>query len=62
MTTAQLTPDECALVLELLGPRMRCLSDLLAVQVANLPPGCDDWGDTADQLAIARSLLLKVTQ
>lgn len=62
MTAADLTPDECALVLELLGPRMRCLSDTLAVQVAELPPGCDDWGDTAEQLAIARGLLHKVTR
>jgi hypothetical protein len=62
MTTAELSPDECALVVQLLAPRMRCLSDLLAVQVADLPPGCDDWGDTADQLAIARGLLHKVTR
>lgn len=62
MTAAEFTPDECALMLQLLGPRMRCLSDTLAVQVADLPPGCDDWADTADQLAIARGLAQKVTQ
>lgn len=62
MTTAELTPDERALITALVNPRLRVLSDLLAAQVVGLPPGCSDWADTADALAIARGLLVKVNQ
>jgi hypothetical protein len=41
---------------------VRVLSDLLAAQVAGLPAGCCDWADTADDLAVARGLLVKVQQ
>jgi hypothetical protein len=58
--TESLTPDERALLTQLLAPRVRVLSDLLAAQVAGLPAGCCDWADTADDLAVARGLLVKV--
>ena len=51
---------EADLLVSLLRPRTRLLTDLLEVQVFSCPPGCDDWADTAEALDVATEALLKV--
>lgn len=55
-----ISADEAALIADLLRPRAHLLTELLEVQVQHSPPGCSDWADTADALAVANSVLIKV--
>jgi hypothetical protein len=55
-----ISADEAALIAALLRPRAHLLTELLEVQVQHSPPGCTDWADTADALAVANSALVKV--
>lgn len=55
-----ISADEAALLADLLKPRAHLLNELLELQVQHSPPGCSDWADTADALAITNAALLKV--
>lgn len=58
--TIVLAPEEIELLRQLVRPRVRALTDLLEAQIADCPPGCDDWLQTTEQLAVARRTLQKV--
>jgi hypothetical protein len=57
----KLTKAQASLAIKALMPKIQALSDMLHLQIKNLPPDCDDWmhtqkllrhyQDTADALA-----------
>ncbi len=55
-----ITADEAALLVALLRPRANLLLELLEVQVQACPVGDDSWGDTADDLATANGVMIKL--
>lgn len=60
MINLSITAAEAALIADLLRPRAILLTELLEVQVQACPQGCLDWADTADALAVANGVLVKV--
>lgn len=45
-----LTPQQAAALVPLATERLSILRELHAVQVEHLPPGCDAWAKTAEQI------------
>ena len=60
MLQLSISAEEAVLIAALLRPRADLLTELLEVQVQHSPPGCSDWTDTADALAVANGALVKV--
>jgi hypothetical protein len=55
-----ITADEAALLVALLRPRANLLIELLDVQIQACPVGDESWGDTADALATANGVMIKL--
>lgn len=56
----QLTPQQAAALVPLATERLTILRELHAVQVETLPPGCDSWADTAEQIDALHGALISL--
>jgi hypothetical protein len=55
-----ITAEEAALLVGMLRDRATMLNEMLDVQVQACPVGDDSWGDTADALATANGVMIKL--